>query len=128
MRGVLIVSLRRCRTDDPPDAHQPWFGSSEHINVGYSSSDAQVIDGQIKKAREFGISGFVVDWYGNDRKDFDHNYALVQASAAGRDFTSPALQIETKPTEGFEPSTPALRERCSGQLSYVGVRDECSPA
>ncbi len=27
---------------------------------------------------------------------------------------------EAKPTEGFEPSTPALRERCSGQLSYVG--------
>ncbi len=37
-----------------------------------------------------------------------------------------ALQIELKPTEGFEPSTPALRERCSGQLSYVGVRGECS--
>jgi hypothetical protein len=32
------------------------------------------------------------------------------------------LQIRAKPTEGFEPSTPALRERCSGQLSYVGVR------
>src|SRR5205807_3520854 len=34
-----------------------------------------------------------------------------------------------KPTEGFEPSTPALRERCSGQLSYVGAtRAESSPA
>jgi uncharacterized protein len=29
---------------------------------------------------------------------------------------------------GFEPTTPALRERCSGLLSYVGVcGDECSP-
>jgi uncharacterized membrane protein (UPF0127 family) len=27
-----------------------------------------------------------------------------------------------KPTGGFEPPTPALRERCSGQLSYVGSR------
>lgn len=26
-----------------------------------------------------------------------------------------------KPTEGFEPSTPALRKQCSGHLSYVGV-------
>src|SRR5215218_2606133 len=34
-----------------------------------------------------------------------------------------------KPTEGFEPSTPALRERCSGLLSYVGAAgDESSPA
>src|SRR3954447_184795 len=31
-----------------------------------------------------------------------------------------------KPTMGFEPMTPALRERCSGQLSYVGVGGECS--
>ncbi len=26
-----------------------------------------------------------------------------------------------KPTRGFEPRTPALRERCSGHLSYVGI-------
>ena len=34
----------------------------------------------------------------------------------------PRLRGFSKPTEGFEPSTPALRERCSGQLSYVGAR------
>src|SRR5689334_25088230 len=38
----------------------------------------------------------------------------------------PMSQRRRKPTEGFEPSTPALRERCSGQLSYVGVGGECS--
>ena len=37
-----------------------------------------------------------------------------------------AGQTAGKPTEGFEPSTPALRERCSGQLSYVGVPHESS--
>lgn len=76
--------------------YQPWFGSSEHINVGYSSDDAQVIDNQIKKAKEFGISGFVVDWYGNNRKDFDHNYALMQASAAGSDFKVAIMYDEPK--------------------------------
>src|SRR4051794_14246379 len=35
-------------------------------------------------------------------------------------------QLRQKPTMGFEPMTPALRERCSGQLSYVGVGGECS--
>jgi hypothetical protein len=39
----------------------------------------------------------------------------------------PDSALQTKPTMGFEPMTPALRERCSGQLSYVGVVDECSP-
>jgi integrase-like protein len=28
---------------------------------------------------------------------------------------------EEKPTPGFEPGTPSLRVKCSGQLSYVGV-------
>ena len=38
------------------------------------------------------------------------------------------LTLSPKPTVGFEPTTPALRERCSGLLSYVGVcGDECSP-
>jgi hypothetical protein len=32
------------------------------------------------------------------------------------------LGLGLKPTGGFEPPTPALRERCSGQLSYVGSR------
>src|SRR3954465_15350885 len=35
-------------------------------------------------------------------------------------------QRPEKPTMGFEPMTPALRERCSGQLSYVGEGGECS--
>src|SRR4051812_38928311 len=34
--------------------------------------------------------------------------------------------LSRKPTMGFEPMTPALRERCSGQLSYVGEGGECS--
>lgn len=76
--------------------YQPWFGSPEHINVGYSSGDAAVIENQIKKAKEFGITGFVVDWYGNNRKDFDRNYALLQASAAHSDFKVALLYDEPK--------------------------------
>src|SRR5438093_12707156 len=30
------------------------------------------------------------------------------------------LAVAKKPETGFEPVTPALRERCSGQLSYSG--------
>jgi hypothetical protein len=76
--------------------YQPWFGSPEHINVGYSSGDAGVIEKQIKKAKDFGISGFVVDWYGNNRKDFDQNYAVMQASAANADFKVALMYDEPK--------------------------------
>jgi hypothetical protein len=30
-------------------------------------------------------------------------------------------QENREPTAGVEPATPALRERCSGHLSYVGI-------
>jgi len=76
--------------------YQPWFGSPEHISVGYSSGDAAVIEKQIKEAKGFGISGFVVDWYGNNRKDFDENYARLQASAAASDFKVALMYDEPK--------------------------------
>src|SRR5947209_2226938 len=45
-------------------AYQPWFGQSSHINVGYSSMDRVKIEQQIDRAKQLGITGFVVNWYG----------------------------------------------------------------
>ncbi|HXO37711.1 MAG TPA: hypothetical protein VN872_03690, partial [Candidatus Acidoferrum sp.] len=58
--------------------YQPWFGQKEHINVGYSCHDPNVLRQQIVKAKELNISGFVVNWYG-PRKEFeDQAYGLMQ--------------------------------------------------
>lgn len=76
--------------------YQPWFGSPEHLSVGYSSSDTAVLQKQIKKAKDFGIGAFVVDWYGNNRKDFDHNYAMLQGIAASEDFRVALMYDEPK--------------------------------
>ncbi len=48
-----------------------------------------------------------------------HRLALTVGKCSGRDQFPDCV---SKPTMGFEPMTPALRERCSGQLSYVGGR------
>ena len=45
--------------------YEPWFGHPRHISVGYSSQDPAVIRKQIDEAKALGISGFVVDWYGD---------------------------------------------------------------
>ncbi len=67
-------------------AYQPWFGRPGHIDVGYSSQDPVAIQGQIEKAKDLGIAGFVVNWYG-PRKEFeDQSYARVQEQAAAHDF------------------------------------------
>jgi hypothetical protein len=41
-----------------------WFGASNHMNVGYSSTDPTQIHRQIMDIISRGIDGVVVDWYG----------------------------------------------------------------
>ncbi len=65
--------------------YQPWFGDRQHINVGYSTLDPAVLRRQIQKAKEMGIYGFAVDWYGNRRPFEDRSYALLQQVAAESD-------------------------------------------
>ncbi len=67
-------------------AYQPWFGERAHISVGYSSQDPVVVQQQIEKAKDLGIAGFVVNWYGARKEFEDRSYAIVQREAAARDF------------------------------------------
>ncbi len=64
----------------------PWFGRPEHINVGYSSQDRVVMEGQIDKAKQLGIGAFVVNWYGARHEFEDKSYTLMQQVAAEKDF------------------------------------------
>jgi hypothetical protein len=66
--------------------YEPWFGHPRHIDVGYSSQDPVVIKKQIEAAKKLGISGFVVDWYGDREPFLDKSYALLQSIAAEQNF------------------------------------------
>lgn len=66
--------------------YMPWFGQKDHIDVGYSSRDPNVLRQQINRARELNIGGFVVNWYG-PRKEFeDRSYGLLQQLASEGNF------------------------------------------
>src|SRR5438270_1210341 len=41
-----------------------WFGQSNHMNVGYSSTDPAQVHRQITDMISRGIDGVVIDWYG----------------------------------------------------------------
>src|SRR5579859_8109270 len=41
-----------------------WFGKSDHINVGYNSTDPAQVTRQIEDMVSRGIDGVIVDWYG----------------------------------------------------------------
>jgi hypothetical protein len=75
--------------------NEPWFGHPRHISVGYSSQDPAVIRKQIQQAKAMGISGFVVDWYGDREPFIDRSYALMQTIAAEENFHISMMYDET---------------------------------
>ena len=80
--------------------YQAWFGSPRHISVGYSSHDPEVLRKQIRKAKDMGIAGFVVDWYGDREAFIDQSYALMQTSAAKNKFKIAMMYDEGDQEDG----------------------------
>jgi hypothetical protein len=80
--------------------YEPWFGHPKHLSVGYSSQDPVVIRKQIDHAKALGISGFVVDWYGDREPFIDRSYALIQTLAAERNFHVSMMYDETDEEDG----------------------------
>jgi hypothetical protein len=84
-----VQPLKYKAAGDAPEVlavYEAWFGHPRHISVGYSSHDPGVIDRQIHEAQGMGISGFVVDWYGDREPFIDQSYALMQKEAAKSGF------------------------------------------
>src|SRR5438477_10503043 len=77
-------------------AYQPWFGKPSHINVGYSTLDKVVLNQQINKAKDLGIQGFVVNWYGPGKDFEDRSYALLQQAASQSNFATAIMYDESE--------------------------------
>lgn len=104
LEGCTHTSFRHALPEAPPSAappstvlavYEPWFGHPRHIDVGYSSQDPVVIRKQIERAKGLGISGFVVDWYGDREPFLDKSYALLQSIAAEQKFSVAMMYDET---------------------------------
>ncbi|MGA2991940.1 MAG: endo-1,3-alpha-glucanase family glycosylhydrolase [Candidatus Korobacteraceae bacterium] len=81
-------------------AYQPWFGRSGHIDVGYSSQDRTVLEHQIEEAKRLGISGFVVNWYGQRHRFEDQSYSLMQRLAGETGFKVAIMYDEDESSAG----------------------------
>ncbi|HEX4065043.1 MAG TPA: endo-1,3-alpha-glucanase family glycosylhydrolase [Acidobacteriaceae bacterium] len=80
--------------------YEAWFGPSNHISVGYSSNNPDVLRRQIEEAKALGISGFVVDWYGDRDPFIDQSYATLQGLAAKEKFHIAMMYDENNPAAG----------------------------
>ena len=107
--------------------YQPWFGDPEHINVGYSTQDPAVLRKQVQKAKEMGIYGFAVDWYG-DRLPFeDRSYALLQQVASEERFHICLMYDETQEDNGHA-TEDALEAFDKAYRAYIGPLAPASQA
>src|ERR1700678_131127 len=109
--------------------YEPSFGHPRHISVGYSSHGPLVMGQQIDQAKALGISGFVVDWYGDREPFIDRSYALIQTIAAEKNFHVSMMYDESNPENGdatddtlaaFDKfSTTYLASNASGRQAYL---------
>lgn len=99
--------------------YQPWFGDPDHINVGYSTLDPDVLRKQIESARSMGIYGFAVDWYGSRRPFLDRSTALLSRIASEEHFHIALMYDETQDDNGHA-TDDAMEAMDLAYKKYIG--------
>lgn len=99
--------------------YQPWFGDPQHINVGYSTQDPNVLSRQIQQAKSMGIYAFAVDWYGSRKPFLDRSYDLLQKAALEHHFHVALMYDETQEDNG-QATDDALEAMEEAYEHYVG--------
>ena len=64
-----------------------WFGGSNHMNVGYSSTDPAQVHRQITDMISRGIDGVIVDWYGPGNNEDAATKLVMKEAEAHPGFT-----------------------------------------
>jgi hypothetical protein len=98
-----VQPLKYKATGSSPEVlavYEAWWGHPQHISIGYSSHDPEVITRQIREAKAMGITGFVVDWYGDREPFIDRSYALLQKLAEKNHFKIAMMYDETQAEDG----------------------------
>jgi len=99
--------------------YEPWFGDKSHINIGYSTQDPAVLRSQIEKARDMGIYGFAVDWYGDRHPFLDRSTALLFKIASEQRFHVCLMYDETEEDNGHA-TDDALEAFDKAYKAYIG--------
>lgn len=104
-----------------------WFGQSNHMNVGYSSTDPAQVKRQINDMISRGINGVIIDWYGpNNSKD--QATQLVMAEAELHPGFTFAIMVDQGAIAGDSCTGCTPQEALINQLQYVEQKYFSSPA
>lgn len=95
-----------------------WFGQSDHMSVGYSSTDPNQINSQIDDMVSRGIDGVIIDWYGpNNSKD--QATQLVMAAAESHPGFTFAIAVDKGAISEYSCGGCSAQQALIDELQYV---------
>jgi hypothetical protein len=95
-----------------------WFGQSNHMNIGYSSTDAQQVKNQIDDMVSRGIDGVVLDWYGPGNS-IDQAAQLIMAQAETHPGFTFSIMIDQGAIEWFSCKGCSPQQALVADLQYI---------
>ncbi|HXM04371.1 MAG TPA: hypothetical protein VN939_17305 [Chthoniobacterales bacterium] len=104
-----------------------WFGQSNHMNVGYSSTDPAQVHLQVEDMISRGINGVVIDWYGPNNT-IDQATKLVMAEAETHPGFTFAIMIDAGAIEWDSCAGCSPQQALIAQLQYIEQTYFPSPA
>jgi hypothetical protein len=104
-----------------------WFGGSNHMNVGYNSTDAAQIHRQITDMIGRGIDGVIIDWYGPNNS-IDQATKLVMAEAETHPGFTFAIMVDQGAIQWDSCSGCSPQQALITQMQYIEQTYFPSPA
>src|SRR5467141_301662 len=104
-----------------------WFGKSNHMNVGYSSTDPAQVHRQITDMISRGIDGVIIDWYGSNSFE-DQATQVVMAEAESHPGFTFAIMVDQGAIKWDSCSGCSPQQALINQLQYVEQKYFSSPA
>ena len=102
----------------------PWFGPSNHMNVGYDSSDPAQVKRQVEDMISRGIDGALVDWYGPGNTH--HNTTTINLMQESE--LHPGFEFAVVEDGGALKNAADPQQKLIDDLNYVYSTFEPSPA
>ncbi|HKU23675.1 MAG TPA: hypothetical protein VJQ50_21865 [Terriglobales bacterium] len=105
----------------------PWFGGSNHMNVGYSSTDPAQVHRQVKDMISRGIDGVIIDWYGPGSNE-DTATKLIMAEAERHPGFTFAVMVDKGAIPHAGCGSCSAQQALIDELNYVARTYYRSPA
>jgi len=104
-----------------------WFGQSNHMNIGYSSTDPGQVKNQIDDMVSRGIDGVILDWYGPNNS-LDQAGLLIMAEAEKHPGFTFAIMIDQGAIEWYSCAGCSPQQALVSDLQYMEHTYFSSPA